>query len=207
MILCRVVLSMLSREMQRSAPLSKARRRSEIDRRLDSLVPAGRLKDSHTTTIVKVQLPCSRAQDFSLHVLQALCHEYRALQHEKSRCNDCVFRTANRCCGCSTCATSARRGSRRSGPATGGTAARGAGPPAGTRSPAPLADPWGGPRPRAAAPPGVRQRQPAGVLVHHTRLCSQVVIAVAAYVFRRIAFAGDGSQVMQAHLLLAVLHL
>jgi hypothetical protein len=72
MILCRVVLSMLSREMQRSAPLSKARRRSEIDRRLDSLVPAGRLKDSHTTTIVKVRPPCSHAQHFSTRRLQAL---------------------------------------------------------------------------------------------------------------------------------------
>lgn len=46
---------MLSREMQRSVPVTKVRRRSEIDRRLDSLVPAGRLKDSHTTTIVKVR--------------------------------------------------------------------------------------------------------------------------------------------------------
>lgn len=69
--LCRVVLSMLSREMQRSAPSSKVRRRSEIDRRLDSLVPAGRLKDSHTTTIVKVQLLCSRAQHSGKHDLQA----------------------------------------------------------------------------------------------------------------------------------------
>lgn len=52
----RVVLSMLSREMQRSVPVTKVRRRSEIDRRLDALVPAGRLKESHTTTIVKVCL-------------------------------------------------------------------------------------------------------------------------------------------------------
>lgn len=55
----RVVLSMLSREMQRSVPVTKVRRRSEIDRRLDALVPVGRLKDSHTTTIVKVQFVIS----------------------------------------------------------------------------------------------------------------------------------------------------
>ncbi len=45
---------MLSREMQRSVPVTKARRRSEIDRRLDTMVPAGRLREANTTTIVKV---------------------------------------------------------------------------------------------------------------------------------------------------------
>ena len=62
---------MLSRELQRSMPVTKVRRRSEIDRRLDVLVPAGRLKEAATTTIVKVTCSCGKVCSTQRQALQA----------------------------------------------------------------------------------------------------------------------------------------
>lgn len=50
----RMVLSALSKELTRGSTPKGARKRSEIDRRLDSLVPSGKLRDAATATVVKV---------------------------------------------------------------------------------------------------------------------------------------------------------